>query len=69
MARRAEAVARCGGVNATSREAACGDVRVGFSAVDGAAPDAFWGLPVVCLEVSVVAPWVSNAPEPRVACS
>jgi hypothetical protein len=40
---------------------------VGFSAGGGDAPHAFRGLPVVCLEVSVVAPWISNAPEPLAA--
>ncbi len=40
------------------------DISVGFSVGEGDAPEAFSGLPVVCLEVSVVAPWVSNAPAP-----
>lgn len=39
-------------------------VGVGFCADRGGAPDVFDGLPVLRLEVSVVAPWVSNAPEP-----
>jgi hypothetical protein len=47
-----------------SREAAGDGIRVGFSADAREAPEVFRGLPVVRLEVSVVAPWVSNAPEP-----
>jgi hypothetical protein len=47
-----------------SLESAGDGVRVGFSADARDAPEAFRGLPVVRLEVSVVAPWVSNAPEP-----
>jgi hypothetical protein len=40
------------------------DNLVGFSADTQDAPESFRGLPTVRLEVSVVAPWVSNAPEP-----
>ena len=47
-----------------SLESAGKGIRVGFSADAREAPEAFCGLPVVRLEVSVVAPWVSNAPEP-----
>ena len=60
------AVARHGLAAATSLEAAGPGSSVGFS-VGGDPPDAFRGLPVVCLEVSVVAPWISNAPEPGLA--
>lgn len=60
-------VARMGERNACSREPAGGGISVGFSCAEGGVPDAFRGLPVVCLEVSVVAPWISNAPEPLVA--
>lgn len=41
-----------------------GDVQVGFCADASGAPEAFQGLPVVCLELRVVAPWVANGPEP-----
>jgi hypothetical protein len=58
-------VARMGQRNACSRESAGGGIRVGFSSADCGVPEAFRGMPVVCLEVSVVAPWISNAPEPR----
>ena len=40
------------------------EVRVGFSADARDAPEAFRGLPSVCLEVELTVPWVSNAPEP-----
>lgn len=40
-----------------------GDVLLGFCADVSDAPDAFHGLPCVRLELRVVAPWVSNAPE------
>ncbi|MEM7412618.1 MAG: hypothetical protein AAF430_20475 [Myxococcota bacterium] len=43
------------------------DVLVGFSADASDAPEAFHGLPCVRLEVRVVAPWVSNGPEPGVS--
>jgi hypothetical protein len=59
-------VARSGGRERCSLEQAGGGIAVGFSVADQAVPDAFRGLPVVCLEVSVVAPWISNAPEPQV---
>jgi hypothetical protein len=57
-------VAHCGGNLVYSREVA-GAGAVGFSADAHDAPDAFRGLPVVCLEVCVEAPWISNAPEPH----
>lgn len=63
----ATTVACHGACNESSLEPAGGGIRVGFSADTGDAPDAFRGLPVVCLEVSVVAPWISNAPEPFAA--
>lgn len=51
-------------VGAAREPAGCG-ISVGFaSAEDGPRPDAFLGLPAVRLELEVVAPWVSNAPEP-----
>ncbi|MGH0030357.1 MAG: hypothetical protein ACQGVC_11235 [Myxococcota bacterium] len=65
----ATTVARAGGELCCSRESAGGGIAVGFSSPDRDVPDAFRGLPVVCLEVSVVAPWVSNAPEPHFATS
>lgn len=49
-----------------SLEAADEEIRVGFSADTSDLPEAFHGLPAVCLEVELVAPWVSNAPEPMV---
>ena len=49
---------------APSLEATYDEISMGFSADAREAPDAFRGLPVVRLEVAVVAPWVSNAPEP-----
>lgn len=60
-------IARSGPSLQASHEPAGDDVWVGFSADASEAPDAFRGLPVVCLEVSVVAPWISNAPEPMAA--
>ena len=63
----ATTVARHSVCDESSLESAGGDICVGFSAGTSDAPEAFCGLPVVCLEVSVVAPWVSNAPEPSVA--
>ena len=62
----ATTVARHGACDESSLEPAGGGICVGFSVGAGDAPEAFSGLPVVCLEVSVVAPWVSNAPEPIV---
>jgi hypothetical protein len=59
-------VARCGAYETTSLEDAGEGSSVGFCAGDDP-PEAFRGLPVVCLEVSVVAPWISNAPEPGLA--
>lgn len=44
-----------------------GDAFVGFSADTSEAPEAFRGLPCVRLMVRVVAPWVSNAPEPALS--
>ena len=58
-------VARHGAFDESSLESAGGDISVGFSYRAGDVPDVFRGMPVVCLEVSVVAPWISNAPEPR----
>jgi hypothetical protein len=60
----ATTVARHGAVDEWSLEDAGDGIRVGFSVGGGDAPEPFRGLPVVCLEVSVVAPWISNAPEP-----
>jgi hypothetical protein len=60
----ATTVANRGRRLAPSLESAGEGIRVGFSADACEAPEAFLGLPVVRLEVSVVAPWVSNAPEP-----
>ena len=51
--------------DAPSLEDTGDDVSLGFSADGREAPDAFRGLPVVCLEVAVVAPWISNAAEPQ----
>lgn len=59
----ATTTARHGLREESSRESAGSGISVGFSS-GGDVPDAFRGLPVVCLEVSVVAPWISNAPEP-----
>lgn len=50
--------------DALSLEEADDEVRVGFSADTSDMPEAFRGLPAVCLEVQLVAPWISNAPEP-----
>ena len=47
-----------------SLEAAGPGVEVGFCLADDESPDVFAGLPVVRLEVSVEAPWNSNAPVP-----
>lgn len=49
---------------APSLEETGGSVAVGFSQEPDALPNAFHGLPTVCFEVAIVAPWVSNAPEP-----
>jgi hypothetical protein len=59
--------ARSGATEKSSLESAGPDARVsvGFCADASDAPDAFRGLPVIVMEVSVVAPWVSNAEEPR----
>jgi hypothetical protein len=58
--------ARTGATETSSLESAGPDARVsvGFCADATDAPDAFHGLPVILMEVSVVAPWVSNAEEP-----
>ena len=48
-----------------SHEPVDGEISLGFSTDTSDLPDAFRGLPAVCLEVRVVAPWVSNAPEPE----
>jgi hypothetical protein len=53
--------------DAPSLEATDDDVSMGFSMDAREAPEVFRGLPVVRLEVAVVAPWVSNAPEPPLA--
>lgn len=55
-----------GATETSSLESAGPDARVsvGFCADATDAPDAFRGLPVILMEVSVVAPWVSNAEEP-----
>lgn len=60
-------VARIGQRDAFSLEPAGDGICIGFSSAECGVPDAFLGLPVVCLEVSLVAPWISNAPEPLVA--
>ena len=57
-------VARAGPLETVALESACESVAVGFSVDARDAPDVFRGLPVVRLDVSVEAPWVSNAPEP-----
>lgn len=57
-------LARRGQDLAHSLETAGDEVEVGFSCANEALPDAFRGLPTVCFEVAVVAPWISNAPEP-----
>jgi hypothetical protein len=46
-------------------EPADGTHTVGFSSDVRDAPEAFRGQPLLRLEISVEAPWVSNAPEPR----
>ena len=58
--------ARTGSAETPSLESAGSDARVsvGFCADASEAPDAFRGLPVILMEVSVVAPWISNAEEP-----
>lgn len=56
-------VARWGAHEVASLEVADEASALGFCVGDDP-PEAFRGLPVVCLEVSVVAPWISNAPEP-----
>ena len=63
----ATTVARHGRRDESALESAGDGICVGFSAACEDAPDAFCGLPVSCLEVSVVAPWISNAPEPQAA--
>jgi hypothetical protein len=60
----ATTVARTGTHPTPALEPAGGGIAVGFSCDARDAPDEFRGLPIVRLEVSVVAPWVSNAPEP-----
>jgi len=56
-------VARAGARTAASLESAGEGSAVGFCTGDDP-PEAFKGLPVVCLEVALTVPWVSNAPEP-----
>ena len=58
-------VARCGRDLARSLEATGEEISVGFSVAPEDAPDASLGLPTVCMEVAVLAPWISNAPEPH----
>ena len=59
-------IARAGASLCTSRESAGCGISVGFASAEGVArPDAFLGLPAVRLELGVVVPWVSNAPEPQ----
>ncbi|MDH3518880.1 MAG: hypothetical protein OEM49_00360 [Myxococcales bacterium] len=60
----ATTIAVAGAERRASLEAADGVTSVGFSSDVREAPEAFRGHCVVRLEVSVVAPWVSNAPEP-----
>lgn len=61
----ASCIARSGREIAVSRESAGCGISVGFSRAEGVPrPDAFLGLPAIRLELGVVAPWVSNAPEP-----
>jgi hypothetical protein len=63
----ASCVARAGAEICASRESAGGGISVGFASGEGSPrPDAFLGLPAVRLELGVVVPWVSNAPEPMV---
>jgi hypothetical protein len=61
----ATCVARVGRETLRARESAGGGISVGFSRGEcDERPDAFLGLPALCLELGVVVPWVSNAPEP-----
>jgi hypothetical protein len=61
----ATCVSRHGLEVVASRESAGCGISVGFAVGEGAPrPDAFLGLPAVRLELGVIAPWVSNAPEP-----
>jgi hypothetical protein len=60
----ATTIARCGRELARSLEDTGEEIAVGFSVAPEDTPDAFLGLPTVCMEVAVVAPWISNAPEP-----
>ena len=58
-------VARAGSAIGASHESAGGGISIGFASAEGTTrPEAFLGLPAVRLELGVVAPWVSNAPEP-----
>ena len=58
-------VARAGSQVGVARERAGCGVEVGFADGEGAPrPDAFLGLPAVRLELGLIVPWVSNAPEP-----
>jgi hypothetical protein len=58
-------VARVGHQVGASRERAGCGVEVGFAAGEGVErPDAFLGLPAVRLELGLIVPWISNAPEP-----
>ena len=58
-------IARAGVAVGASRESAGSGISVGFASGEGGPrPDAFLGLPAVRLELGVVVPWVSNAPEP-----
>lgn len=61
----ASCIARAGAAIGASRESAGCGISVGFASADGVLrPEAFLGLPAVRLELGVVVPWVSNAPEP-----
>jgi hypothetical protein len=58
-------VARAGNQVGASRERAGCGIEVGFAGGEHVErPDAFLGLPAVRLELGLVVPWVSNAPEP-----
>ena len=61
----ASCIARAGAAVCTSRESAGCGISIGFASAEGTPrPEAFLGLPAVRLELGVVVPWVSNAPEP-----
>jgi hypothetical protein len=58
-------IARAGSAIHASRESAGCGISIGFASAEGTPrPEAFLGLPAVRLELGVVAPWISNAPEP-----